>query len=82
MKNLEWRCRRGMKELDLLMNSYRLEDYPQASPAQQAAFHRLLDFQDPFIVDLLFGRVRSDDGEINVLIDLLRDKSILNSNSK
>ena len=33
MKNLEWRCRRGMKELDLLMNSYRREDYPQASPA-------------------------------------------------
>ncbi len=76
-KNLGWRCRRGMKELDLLMSGYLQEDYPRAPAAERRAFEKLLDYQDPLIVDLLFRRCVDDDAAINALIDVLRDKSIL-----
>lgn len=73
---LKWLCRRGMKELDLLMESYLQQDYPQASKARQAAFEKLLSYQDPLILDLLFGRERDADAEVQTLIDILRDYQV------
>ena len=73
---LKWLCRRGMKELDLLMESYLQQDYPQASNARQAAFEKLLGYQDPLILDLLFGRERDADAEVQALIDILRDYQV------
>jgi antitoxin CptB len=46
---LRWRCRRGMKELDVLLTRYADEEYARAAPAHQAAFRQLLDLQDPVI---------------------------------
>lgn len=73
---LKWLCRRGMKELDLLMESYLQQDYPQASKARQAAFEKLLGYQDPLILDLLFGRERDADAEVQALIDILHDYQV------
>lgn len=68
---LKWLCRRGMKELDLLFEGYLERDYPGASCAQRQAFVKLLGYQDPQIVDLLFGRIRDDDPEVQALITFL-----------
>lgn len=65
---LKWLCRRGMKELDLLFEGYLKHDYPGASCAQRQAFVTLLGYQDPRIVDLLFGRIQDDDPAIQELI--------------
>ena len=46
---LRWRCRRGMKELDLLTLSYLERHYPTASAAEQQAFADLLEVQDPLL---------------------------------
>jgi antitoxin CptB len=46
---LRWRCRRGMKELDVLLTRYVDEEYAAASPADQAAFRELLELPDPQI---------------------------------
>ena len=43
---LKWLCRRGMKELDLLMDGYLEEEYAQASAEDQRAFVTLLEYQD------------------------------------
>jgi len=40
---LRWRCRRGMKELDLLLTRYVDERYREATPDEQQAFRQLLD---------------------------------------
>ena len=53
---LRWRCRRGMKELDLVLLRYLEQDYPQASPADRAAFARILELQDPDLFGYLVGR--------------------------
>lgn len=72
---IKWLCRRGMKELDLLVDDYYQHDYPHASEQERAAFARLLEYQDPLIVDLLFERCQDDDPDIQALIDLLKVKN-------
>ena len=53
---LRWRCRRGMKELDLLTEGYLDRYYPSASAAEQQAFADLLDVQDPLLMSYMVGR--------------------------
>lgn len=61
---LRWRCRRGMRELDLLLLRYLERDYPGAAPAERAAFVVLLSRQDPDILGLLAGRLAADDAAL------------------
>jgi antitoxin CptB len=53
---LRWRCRRGMKELDLLLTRYVDEQFCDAPPAHQEAFRRLLDTEDSAIYAYCLGR--------------------------
>lgn len=73
MPRLRWLCRRGMKELDLLLKSYLDDSYTDASTADQQAFKSILDMQDPELYDLILGRTESDDKVIAHLIKTLRD---------
>ncbi|HEU4531573.1 MAG TPA: succinate dehydrogenase assembly factor 2 [Steroidobacteraceae bacterium] len=54
---LQWRCRRGMRELDVLLERYLAEDWPQAGLAQRGAFAQLLELPDPELHGLLTGRL-------------------------
>jgi len=74
-KQLQWRCRRGVRELDVLFTQFVEQHYPDLSEEEQQAFHRLLDVQDPLIMDWLFNRDRSDDQGINDIISQLQDVS-------
>jgi len=53
---LRWRCRRGMKELDILLTRYVDERYGAAPPQEQQAFRRLLETQDPVIYAYCLGQ--------------------------
>ena len=54
---LRWRCRRGRRELDLLLQRYLNEHYEQAGAAEQACFEALLECSDPELEDRLTGRL-------------------------
>ena len=56
MSRLRWRCRRGMRELDVLLLRYLEEEYPRASPQERDAFAGILELQDPEIFGYLVGR--------------------------
>lgn len=68
---LRWRCRRGMKELDVLLNRYLDEQYPAASSARQASFRELLELQDPAIYAYCMGREPAPSAELAALVDAL-----------
>jgi antitoxin CptB len=68
---LRWRCRRGMKELDLLLTRYLDDSWPAASPAERAAFEAFLELPDPDIAGLLLGHAESPP-EFSALVALLR----------
>ena len=48
-KALRWRQRRGMKELDVLLEHYFRRHHETAPPEEKAAFERLLEREDPEI---------------------------------
>jgi antitoxin CptB len=55
---LRWRCRRGMRELDILLTRYLDECYCTASTEEQKAFGHLLETQDPVIYAYCLGSER------------------------
>jgi antitoxin CptB len=48
-----WRCRRGMKELDVLLERFARGSLPLASAAEREAFERLLTLPDPLLAGYL-----------------------------
>lgn len=58
---LYWRCRRGMKELDIVMLRYLDHHYDAASQAERQAFIDLLDVQDPQLWSWVTGREQPQD---------------------
>ena len=54
-RRLLWRCRRGMKELDLLLERYARGLKVDSSAAERDVFERLLELPDPQLAACLLG---------------------------
>ena len=72
---LEWRCRRGMRELDTLLMRYMERAFDAADPAEQSAFESLLSLPDPEILDLLTGRMTAQDPRLQHVVERLLSDS-------
>jgi antitoxin CptB len=53
--SVRWRCRRGMKELDVLLERFAQQVLPQASPSECRVFAELLALPDPLLAGYLLG---------------------------
>jgi len=51
-----WRCRRGIREMDLLLQQFVERYYSQLSTQEKHDFERLLDEADLDIMDWIMGR--------------------------
>jgi antitoxin CptB len=71
-KKLEWACRRGMLELDVLLNNFLKEVYPSLSEQDKLSFIELLTYQDPVLFDYLMGRVVPEDDNIAKIAEAIR----------
>lgn len=67
-----WRCRRGMLELDILLQSFYNNKYKELSEKQRQIFVRLLEYPDGILYELLLGGTISTDEEINRVIKQIR----------
>jgi antitoxin CptB len=56
LNQLRWRCRRGMRELDLILTRFLDHDYPTLDSVEQQQFAALLDTPDPDLYNWLLGR--------------------------
>ena len=70
---LLWRCRRGMKELDVILERFAREGLIRASPAERQAFERLLGLPDPLLAGYFLGQERPADPELRSLAARIRD---------
>ena len=61
-KRLKWMCRRGTKELDVLMTTYLQDSYDTATDAEKAGFFALLQLEDTELYDLFLGLKGEDCG--------------------
>ena len=66
---LRWRCRRGMRELDLLLSRWLDHGWAVADANRRAAFLRLLEEPDPQLVDWLLNGGRPADQPTARLLD-------------
>ena len=66
---LSWRCRRGMKELDVLLGRWMEQAWPAAGEAQRRDFESLLEQPDPVLADWLIGGARPPDPARAALVD-------------
>lgn len=72
LSRLRWLCRRGMKELDVVMTHYLETRYAQSSETEKNSFKTLLEMQDPDLYALLLGQVDCADNNTQNLVDSLR----------
>lgn len=73
LSQLRWRCRRGVKELDVVLNHYLDTFYrttneqgeevinPALDKAEKTAFKELLDLEDPILYAMLLGNIVPED---------------------
>ena len=72
-RRLEWRCRRGMKELDLLLLRYLRDRHALAPNDERAAFVEFLELPDPDLARyLIAGDVPPDPRHAALCRELLR----------
>lgn len=71
LAKLKWRCRRGMRELDIVLERYLEQRYAYAPVAEQQAFVDLLELPDPELFAYLMGReVPTDSRWVDVIAKL------------
>ena len=70
---LRWQCRRGMRELDLLLGGFVDRAYGRLSAGEREQFVRLLSYSDALLLDYLMGRTLPSDPAIADLVRKIRN---------
>jgi antitoxin CptB len=71
---LRWQCRRGMRELDILLTNYLDKAYGQAQEQHKQAFRELLALPDPELIDYLLGGQLPADAALANVVSQIRDR--------
>jgi len=69
---LLWRCRRGIREMDLLLERFLQQQYPLLSDNEKKLFDLLLDESDPDLMNWIMGRTVPDNTAYMPLLAMLR----------
>ena len=69
---IRWRCRRGLKELDVLMERFTEDCLPRLSPPLIPVLERLLDEADSDLLGWIIGRDPPSSPEYLLLIEMFR----------
>lgn len=73
--DIRWQCRRGMLELDLLLNNFVDKTFQTLTPQQRETFDLLLSYPDQTLLDLLLGNAMSSDPAIADFVKRVRATS-------
>jgi antitoxin CptB len=77
---MRWRCRRGMKELDLLLIRWLDARFEAASEAERGEFEALLELPDPQLAGYLLRREAPGQAPRAALVaSILADARIMSS---
>ena len=69
---LRWRCRRGMLELDILLNDFLDKSYENLTTQQKNTLDQMLDYPDQLLFDLFLGHMQSSDNSVSELVQTIR----------
>ena len=74
-ERIRWRCRRGMLELDLVLDAFAEKHLQTLAPAELEALRALLERPDPELLDYVMGRDEPRASEELELVALMRNAS-------
>ena len=69
---LKWQCRRGIRELDVLLSNYLEKVYPGSGEPQKAAFRQVLELPDPDLIGYLLSGESPAEPELANVVDRIR----------
>ena len=75
MSELRWQCRRGMLELDLLLNGFLETQYSQLDATQRENFVTLLSYPDQTLYELLMDKMASSNPAIARIVQNIRNSA-------
>jgi len=69
---LKWKCRRGLLELDLVLERFCERHAPALAAADLAALEELLDYADNDLWDVITGRSERIEPHLSAVVSRLR----------
>ena len=72
---LQWRCRRGTKELDVVLSQFLEEQYGSLTDAELVEFDTLLNSQDTELWYWLSGQQQPECGSLQTMIARINAKN-------
>ena len=69
---LRWHCRRGLLELDLVLQRFMDNRYASMKAADVELLKELLDYPDQDLWDMIIGRLQPADKRVAPVLEMLR----------
>ena len=73
---LAWQCRRGMRELDVLLLGFLEQRYPHLGTADIDSFTRLLEYPDSVLLECLVGHMVPSDKDVAHIVREIRHAAV------
>ena len=75
LKRIQWRCRRGTRELDALLGGWLDARRDSIDAGELATFDALLDQQDPVLWDWLMGHAEPPRADWRAIVAEIRERA-------
>jgi antitoxin CptB len=69
---IKWHCRRGLLELDLVLERFVARYLDALNPDQTEVFKELLAYEDNDLLDMLMGRAEPVNGNLSAVLEMMR----------
>ena len=69
---LAWQCRRGMRELDVLLGDFMEHQFEGLDAHERDSFARLLEYPDAVLLECLMGRMVPADKDVALIVQDIR----------
>lgn len=73
---LRWKCRRGMLELDIMLQSFLKHNYADLSSEDTQYFEQLLDYEDNPLFELLMGHMQPANPAMKNVIKFIQQSTL------
>ena len=70
---MAWQCRRGMRELDVILGRFLETGFGRLDEQDRLHFSRLLEYPDSVLLEILMGRMAAADRDVAHIVDAIRN---------
>ena len=72
LDKIRWHCRRGLLELDIILERFNRQHLAVLAPGQLDQFKELLALDDTHLLDLILGREVLEEERLHSMLQLLQ----------